>query len=238
MIRGWFHAHASGFDVHIRDISDRFCIALQGPASAEIMERLCPDALNLEFFYLTVTELAGCRCWVSRSGYTGEDGFEIIGMPGDAVTVWDALLNAGRDAGLVPCGLGARDTLRMEKCFLLSGQDFHNDRTPLETTFDFAIKWDHEFIGKEPLLEQRERGDYDLWSAILLERRCVPRHGDRILVNGEEVARVTSGTLSPVLKKGIALAFLPRDLAKVGTEVEIEIRSSVVRGQVVKKPFV
>lgn len=237
-IRDWFITRSGGFDVQIQDISERFCIALQGPASAEIMEDLCPDALDLEFFYMTKAEVAGCICWVSRSGYTGEDGFEIIGSPGDAVTVWEALMSNGSGVGLQPCGLGARDTLRIEKCFLLSGQDFHDDRTPLETTFDFAVKWDHDFIGKEALMEQRQRGDYDLWSAILLERRCIPRHGNKILVNGKEVASVTSGTLSPILRRGIALAFLPRDLAVIGTPLEVEIRSSVVRGKVVKKPFV
>jgi len=175
---------------------------------------------------------------VEASGYTGEQGYEIMGPPEGAHAGWDAMMGAGTGAGLRPCGLGARDTLRLEKCFLLSGQDFDADRTPLETTYDFVLKWDHDFIGKEALQAQKDADDYDRWTAFRLEGKGVPRHGDPILVDGETAGRVTSGGMSPVLKVGIALGYVPVDLTKVGTKVTIEIRGRPVEAVVVEKPFV
>ena len=230
-IHRWLLDHAGGFDVSIEDRSEMFSIALQGPASPQVLEAAGGDT-DLEFFTMRWMEIAGHRCMVARSGYTGEDGFEITGPPEAAIPVWNALIG-----GATPCGLGARDTLRMEKCFLLSGQDFHEDRTPLETTYDFVVKWDHDFIGKEALERQKET-DYPLWTAFILLEKGVPRHGDAIYHEGENVGTVTSGGMSPVLKKGIALGYVPREVSKPGTRVEIEVRGRRLKAEAVKKPFV
>jgi len=192
----------------------------------------------MEFFTMRRMDIAGVDCLVEASGYTGEPGYEIMGPPEGAHAVWDAIMEAGTGFGLRPCGLGARDTLRLEKCFLLSGQDFNGDRTPLETTYDFVLKWDHDFIGKEALQAQVDAGGYDRWTAFELEGKGVPRHGDPILLDGEVVGTVTSGGMSPVLKVGIALGYVPVELTVVGTRVTIDIRGRPVEAVVVGKPFV
>jgi len=237
-VLSWLNEHADGLDVEIEDRSGMFCVALQGPKAADVFETAAGAKGDMEFFTMRRMTIAGVDCLVEASGYTGEQGYEIMGPPEGAHAVWDAIMEAGTGSGLRPCGLGARDTLRLEKCFLLSGQDFDADRTPLETTYDFVLKWDHDFIGKEALQAQKDADDYDRWTAFRLEGKGVPRHGDPILVDGETAGRVTSGGMSPVLKVGIALGYVPVDLTKVGTKVTIEIRGRPVEAVVVEKPFV
>ncbi len=237
-VLSWLREHSEGFDVSIEDRSEMFCVALQGPKAAEVFEAAAGAAGDMEFFTMRRMAIDDVDCMVEASGYTGEQGYEIMGPPEGAEAVWDALMEAGAGHGMRPCGLGARDTLRLEKCFLLSGQDFDSDRTPLETTYDFVLKWDHDFIGKDALLAQRESDDFDRWTAFMIEGKGVPRHGDRILKNGDPVGVVSSGGMSPMLKVGIALGYVPKDLTGTGTKVDIETRTRTLDAVVVEKPFI
>ncbi|MEM4293161.1 MAG: glycine cleavage system aminomethyltransferase GcvT [Thermoplasmata archaeon] len=179
----------------------------------------------------------GELCVVSRTGYTGEDGFEIIAHAAITEPIWEALLEAGKEFGIMPVGLGARDTLRLEKGFLLSGTDFHDDRTTVEANAEFAVKYDHEFIGRAALEKQKADGNYERLVGILLSEG-IPRHGFEIYAGGKKVGVVTSGSVSPILNKGIALGYLPKEFACEGTEVEVKIRDKFYPGKVVKLPFV
>jgi aminomethyltransferase len=176
-------------------------------------------------------------CFVTRTGYTGEDGFEMFPPKELAIAVWNGLLAAGGEAGLRPVGLGARDTLRLEKGFLLSGTDFDGRQTPLECASAWLVKWDHEFIGREALRRQEERDDYDRLVGLVLQDRGVPRHGCPVLQSGKTVGAVTSGTMSPSLKTGIALARVRPEAAPVGTVLEVKVRDRPLRAVVKKPPF-
>ena len=246
MIESWFEAHRGGFDLEMQNFTDDLvCIAFQGPKAREMSGKISEDAAGVKFFKgawvdlgLGEEEAGGFlsnfsnRSFVSGTGYTGEDGFEIITLREQGKRLWKKLL----DMGAQPCGLGARDTLRMEKGFLLSGQDFHEDRTTLETGWDFVIDWDHDFIGKEALIKQKEKGGFDRLRGIVLEKG-IPRHGFSVFMAGEKVGTVTSGTKSPILEKGMAMAYL-RPQVKTGDVVEIDIRGKMYEGTVVKMPFV
>jgi aminomethyltransferase len=173
--------------------------------------------------------------WVSRTGYTGEPGYELFVRAAEASPVAEQLVGAG----VTLCGLGARDTLRLEKGYLLSGQDFHEDRTPLEAGQDRFVEFDHPFVGREALEKQQQSGIPSILRGIRVEEPgAIPRHGTPILHERQPVAVVTSGGPSPLLKHGIALAYLPPELSRPGTTVELEIRGRPVPGQVVDLPFV
>ncbi|MCI4335591.1 MAG: glycine cleavage system aminomethyltransferase GcvT [Thermoplasmata archaeon] len=172
--------------------------------------------------------------FVSRTGYTGELGFELFLRADDAVAIAERLAGAGA----VPCGLGARDTLRQEKGFLLSGQDFNRDRTPLEAGQERFVEWDHPFVGREALEAEKKAGPPVRWSGIRTdEADAIPRHGTPILVGDRLVAHATSGGRSPTLQTGIALAFLPPPLDAPGTVLALEIRGKSVPAHVVPLPF-
>jgi aminomethyltransferase len=176
-------------------------------------------------------------CYLCRTGYTGEDGFEILVENSAAPTLWQILLKAGEEHGIRPCGLGARDTLRLEMGFLLSGTDFDGSQTSLETGPGWVVKLQRDFIGKESLLRQKASGDYPRLVCLELMEKGIPRHGYQIVVAGDVVGTVTSGTLSPCLKKGIAMGYLRPPFNQEGTEVEIIIRGASAKAKVVKPPF-
>jgi aminomethyltransferase len=172
---------------------------------------------------------------VSRTGYTGELGYEVF-VPGEAA---DALAERFLAAGAVPCGLGARDTLRLEKGYLLSGQEFHRDHTPIEAGQDRFVDFDHEFVGRAQLEKERKEGPAQRLVGIeVTQEGAIPRHGTPVRSGGQTVAEATSGGMSPNLGHGIALAYLPPALAAPGTPVALEIRGREVAGQVVALPFV
>ncbi len=175
--------------------------------------------------------------YITRTGYTGEDGFELFPPKEMAVAVWNALLAAGQAAGIQPVGLGARDTLRLEKGYLLSGTDFDGRQTTLESACEWIVKWDHDFLGRDVLLRQKERGDYDRLVGVLIQDRGVPRHGCEVLAGGQTVGGVTSGTMSPSLKAGIALARVRAGAATEGTAVTVVVRDRPLHGAVKKPPF-
>lgn len=257
----WVRDHVKGATV--TNVSERVAaIALQGPRAQEVLQRLTdkdlgsvkrlysdavdlkvrsptgserflPDALNLP-----APSPGTTQSFITRSGYTGEDGFEILVESGAAVAVWDALLSAGKDLGLLPCGLGARDLLRLEMGYLLSGTDFDGTQSTLETGPGWAIKWEHGFIGREAMLEQKERGDYRKLVGLELQDRGIPRHGYPVINGGHEVGKVTSGTLSPILQRGIALAYVDTEHAAEGTGLFVKIRDNEVPAVVVRPPFI
>jgi len=235
------------------------CLALQGPKAPDVLRRLTSyDLASVKPFRAAAIDLhlpggtpPETEGWgspvggiappgtvlITRTGYTGEDGFELLPPSALAVPAWEALLAAGADVGIRPIGLGARDTLRLEKGFLLSGQDFTGTETSLETNSEWLVKWDHDFVGRDALRAQKERGGYRRLTVLRLTERGIPRHGCRVLAGGADVGLVTSGTMSPSLKVGIALAYLEERVAVPGTAVEVDVRGERKRAEVVKPPF-
>ena len=197
-----------------------------------------PEAMGGALFGQSLGQDVEDYCLVTRTGYTGEDGFELFPPKALAGSVWATILAAGQEAGIRPVGLGARDTLRLEKGYLLSGMDFDGSQTPLECASEWLVKWEHEFIGREALAQQKEREGYDRLIGLQLQERGVPRHGCQVLSEGRSVGIITSGTLSPVLKIGIALARVRRDVTSEGSELSVVVRDDPLRAIVKKPPFV
>jgi aminomethyltransferase len=214
-------------------------LALQGPNAVDVLERCLGEAYeDLSVFHNRPHDDLGDRAFVSRTGYTGEDGFELVFPQRKGPEAFRALLEAGESRGLLPAGLGARDTLRLEAGFNLASHEFAGGRTPLEARMKRFVDWDHDFVGRDALEGQREADDHDRLVGIHLEERGVPRQGNPVLVDGEEVGEVTSGTMSPTLDQGVALAYVPPDHSKVDTEVAVSIRGEPTPARVASLPFV
>ena len=235
----WLARHAEG-DVEVVDASGNWAlIALQGPRSLSILQPLVEaDPEPLRGYRFIESRVSGHQAIVSRTGYTGEDGFEIYLPPGGAPDVWRALLEAGREAGLRPCGLAARDTLRLEAGMRLYGNDIDATTTVLEAGLEGIVKWGKgRFIGREALVLEKERGVARVLVGFELEERGVPRQGYPVLVDKETIGRVTSGTLAPHLGRPIGMAYVPARLAEAGTRLQIGIRGREVPARVVRMPF-
>ncbi|MEM0128244.1 MAG: glycine cleavage system aminomethyltransferase GcvT [Thermoplasmatales archaeon] len=233
----WLASNKDGYDVTVENVSDKIsCLALQGPLSPSVMENIFPDALKLDHF----TFLSAFQKYpetgledaviVGRTGYTGEDGFEFIVPNKYAVPLWREIL---KNSIVKPIGLGARDTLRMEKGFLLSGQDFNEDRTPIEAGVSWIINWDHDFIGKERLLERR-KGLKERFRGVVSAERLIPRAGAVIKKDGEQIGVLTSGSYSPTMGKGMGLGYVRSDI-EVESEITIQIRNTEGKA-ILKKP--
>jgi len=173
----------------------------------------------------------------TRTGYTGEPGFELFPTAAEGLGVWESVLKSGENLGIRAVGLGARDTLRLEKGYLLSGQDFDGHQTPLEVNSGWLVKWERPFIGRDALERQRAQDDYQRLVGIRMEDRGIPRHGYRVLLQGEDVGQVTSGTMSPSLRIGIALASVDKSASAIGTTLDVDIRGTSHPSRVVKLPF-
>lgn len=214
-------------------------IALQGPLAEEVLQTLTSENLgNIKYFkFKENVDVSGHSVLVSRSGYTGEDGFEIYGTPEAIVDLWDNILEAGKDKGVVPAGLGARDTLRFEACLPLYGQELSADITPLEAGIGFAVKLNTDFIGRDALAAQKEAGLKRKLVGIEMIGKGIPRHGYKVWKDGQEIGEVTTGTQSPMTKRNIGLALIDTSLATIGTELEIEIRGKFIPAVVVETPF-
>lgn len=215
-------------------------LALQGPAAAGILESTLGRARPLPARNGVMSlRFEGVDLLVARTGYTGEDGFELFLPAGAAPALWDLLLERGASAGLRPCGLGARDTLRMEACYPLNGSDLSPGITPLEAGLGWAVAFNKpQFHGRAPLLRQREQGVARKWSALRMDEKSPPpRAHYPVFADGRQVAELSSGTLSPTLGIGIGLAHLPAELAAPGTALEIGIRDKRFRATVQKKPL-
>ena len=230
-----------GFDTKITDVSSDYVIlAIQGPWSRDTLQQLTDiDLKTVKFFGCRYINLAGINCIISHTGYTGELGFELNITPAkDAEILFQELMNAGKQYDIKPIGLGARDTLRMEKGFMLAGNEFADGRTPLEATLSWTIQWDHDFIGKQALIAQKETGGYERLTNLKCLDKGIPRTGSPIHHDGKPVGIVTSGTLSPCLKTGIALGYVRPDQREKDTILDIMIRGKAVRAQVLKPPLV
>jgi aminomethyltransferase len=237
----WIKQHASG-QVVVENISGNVALlALQGPLAEQVLQRLTEtDLSTISFFkFQQETEIAGVKgCLVSRTGYTGEDGFEIYFAAEDAPGLWKAILEEGKPEGVLPCGLGARDTLRFEAKLPLYGQELSETITPVEAGLGFAVKPDKgEFIGREVLALQKKEGAPRKLVGLEMTERGIPRTGYPVYRGEEKIGEVTTGTQSPTLKKNIGLALIRSEYAKTGEEVEVEIRKKKLKAKIVKTPF-
>jgi aminomethyltransferase len=235
----WMSEHAKG--VKPVDRSDDFAqIAVQGPKAPGLVQRLTKvDLSKLGTYRFTEGEVAGVKCIVSRTGYTGEDGFELYCAPNDAEKLWNALLQEGQADGVKPCGLGARDSLRTEMKYALYGNDIDDAHTALEAGLGWIVKLDKAggFIGKEALEKQKAAGVKRKLVGFELTGSGVPRHGYPILKDGQRVGEVTSGTMGPSVKKPIGIGYVPTELAAEGSVFDVDIRGRPVPARVVKTPF-
>jgi aminomethyltransferase len=224
----------------VEDVTSKTAIlALQGPRAPDILAKAMGRSFDdVKRFHLTQAPNLGQDAFISRTGYTGEDGFELVFPSTKAPEVWNALLDVGRPLGLKPCGLGARDTLRLEKGYCLAGNEFAGGRTPLEAGLSWLIHWDHDFAGKPALDKQRAAGPKQKLVGVRIVEKGIPRHGMPIAHDGHEVGVVTSGSMSPTLGVGIALGYVETKAAAQGTKVEVLIREKPVAAEVVKLPFV
>jgi aminomethyltransferase len=233
-------AHAGGRELELEARSDAVgLLALQGPASQEILAPLTDVPLeSLGYYRCAAGRVAGVEALVARTGYTGEDGFELYLPAGETTPVWRTLLEGGEATGLLPAGLGARDTLRLEMGYALYGNDLDLEHTALEAGLGWIVKLDKgDFVGREALARQKEAGVERRLAGIRLTGRGFPRPGYPVVVDGAEVGILTSGTVSPTLGEGIALAYLPTALATPGTEVAIRVRDRDIPGRVQRPPF-
>ncbi|QCR32839.1 glycine cleavage system aminomethyltransferase GcvT [Lysinibacillus sp. SGAir0095] len=237
----WMNKHVQG-DVTVINKSNEYAqIALQGPLSVEVLQTLTDVDLNsLQYFkFIENAQIAGNQVLLSRTGYTGEDGFELYGEPQAIVDLWTKILEAGKDKGVVPAGLGARDTLRFEACLPLYGQELSKDISPLEAGIGFAVKLQKEsdFIGKEALISQKENGLAQKLIGVEMVDKGIPRHGYKVFKDGIEIGEITTGTQSPLTKRNIGLALIDAKFAQLETELEVEIRNKKVKAQTVATPF-
>lgn len=229
----WMNENSLG--VELTNVSDETAeLAIQGPDAQKALQEVTEQDLSeIKFFNFKQIEIAGITSIVSRTGYTGEDGFEVYFNPKDAETMWKKLFEKGSELGLKPIGLGARDTLRLEAGLMLYGNDIDENVTPFEAPLKWTVKMDTEFIGKKALEEKEKKRK--LTGFELLER-AIPRHGNEIYINGEKFDLVTSGTFSPTLKKPIGFGFVPKDLEK-RSEIEIKIRDKMVKAKTCSHRF-
>lgn len=240
----WFKEQKSNrpeFEFNLDHSSDRTgMIAIQGPNAEKVLQKITDQDLSpVENFCSIYANVAGTPCMVGRTGYTGEDGFEVYSPIDSILDIWKALFEAGEDVGIAPIGLGARDTLRLEAKMALYGQEISADITPLEARLGWAVKFDKgEFIGREALLKQKDEGlKRRLVGFKLVERGGTPRTHYEVQVDGKTVGEVTSGTRSPTLGENIGLALIDAEYAGVGKPLDIIVRGKPVRAEQVRTPF-
>ena len=234
-------SRASGFDAVVADATDDYAlIAVQGPAAAGILGGLTDlDLGAMKYYAGAFGSVAGCPCWVARTGYTGEDGFEVYCRPADAVAVWEAVLASGAPAGLVPAGLAARDTLRLEAGMPLYGNELGPDMTPFEAGLGRVVKFDKpgDFVGRSALLALASAEPPRRLVGLTVESRRVARHGYPVLADGKECGVVTSGAPSPTLGHPIAMAYLNASADARDAVLTVGIRGEAVPVQLTDLPF-
>ena len=242
----WLKETASGYDVIIEDFSDDSgLIAVQGPFASAILQKICDiDLTAVKRFALAEGYVAGQKTLLSRTGYTGEDGFEItvfespLENPEKVSKVWNSVLEAGADGGILPCGLGARDSLRLEAGLCLYGQDIDETTTPVEASLEAVISKDQrDFIGKKKIEEQLASSPPRKRVCFSMTEPGIPRHGHDVFFAGQKVGQVTSGTFSPILKNGIGMACVPTPLSNLGQSISIKIRDIEKRAETRAAPF-
>ncbi len=235
----WLQQHLIN-GVIMKNRSDEYSLlAIQGPKAAATLQKLTKlDLSQIKTYWLTEGVLADVNMMIARTGYTGEDGFEIMFAPKFSAQVWEAVMLAGREFDIEPIGLGARDTLRLEVKYCLYGNDIDQTTNPLEAGLGWITKLDKgDFLGREALLRIKEKGLQRKLVGFEMDGRAIPRHGYKIYDEQEAVGTVTSGMYSPILQKPIGLGYVPVSLAEIGTKLNIDIRGRLLPAQVVKTPF-
>ncbi|MCF2135662.1 MAG: glycine cleavage system aminomethyltransferase GcvT [Candidatus Thorarchaeota archaeon] len=247
----WNHMkqHASDFEVHISDLSrDIVMIAVQGPKSLAMMSQIAgTDISALPRLSITKMDLLGSTCYLCRTGYTGEAGVEILLLDTPfndagikkAISFWEGLLSAGAEFGVKPCGLGARDSTRLEAGFVLYGNELDENTSPIEARVPYAVKFkvDPHYIGYDVVLRHKKEGVTKTRIGFVMIDRGIPRHGYDILINDEKVGVVTSGGLSPILQKGIGMGYIKPDLVSDGDVIQIDLKGRIRRAEVKTWPF-
>lgn len=238
--QAWMRENAKGFEVELIDRTDEMAqLAIQGPKTESVLQKLTSDDLSKIGFYRGLqTELAGKSMFISRTGYTGEDGFELYFLASDATYIWDKLFEAGKPEGISPIGLGARDTLRLEMKYALYGNDIDKTTNPVEAGLSWVVKFDKtEFIARDVLVKVKEEKPSRRLICLEMTGTGIPRQHDEIFAGTEKVGEVTSGTISPSIHKGIAMAYVKSAFTKEGTELLIATRRGQEKAVVVKPPF-
>jgi aminomethyltransferase len=239
----WITSHQGSEDVELENVSANYCqLALQGPDALRILQTLTDTPLEeIKYYHFRLGTVDGVHAIISRTGYTGEDGFEVYAAPDMAEQLWNRMLEAGgygTDEGVLPCGLAARNTLRLEAAMALYGHEIDDTTTLLEANLGWICKLNKgDFIGRGALAQQKEEGVKRKLVAFEVTERGIARDGQDVLINGERAGRVTSGSPAPFLKKNIGLAYVPVEYSGVDQELQIDVRGRPVGAKVVPAPF-
>ena len=236
----WINSHNSVGAELINVSEDYSLFAIQGPKAVQAMQSLTSiDLNNIKFYHFQIADFAGVKnIIISATGYTGSGGFEIYCKNNEAEQIWKEIFNAGNNFNIKPIGLAARDTLRLEMGYCLYGNDINDTTSPIEAGLGWITKFTKNFINSDNLLKQKEQGTQRRLVAFELDERGIPRQGYDILNNqGDKIGKVTSGTMSPSLAKGIGMGYIPTNLKSVGTKLYIQIRKKIIPATIVKLPF-
>jgi aminomethyltransferase len=236
----WLDYHKGAFDVHVHNVSDAtYMLALQGPKALETLQPLCPSDLSVVPYHGAIdSTVASVSAIIGRTGYTGEDGFELYFPVEQAGVIWDSLMQSGQAHGILPIGLAARDSLRFEACMPLYGQEISAMLDPFQAGLGWAVALDKPgFIGREALLKARLEGATERLVAFEMTEAGVPRHGYDVVVEDVICGQVTSGMYAPSLAKFLGMAYVPAEHSALGAEIGIMIRDKIKKAQIVKKPF-
>lgn len=236
----WITSHKKDENITLTNASADYCqIAVQGPRALEIAQKFTGENLaEIKYYHFTVGKFDGVDAIISRTGYTGEDGFEIYAGKEHAAKIWDDLLEAGAEFGILPCGLAARNTLRLESAMSLYGHELGDDISPLEANLGWICKLNKgDFIGREKLAKLKEDGLTRKLVGFEMIDKGIARDEHEVYINDEKVGVVTSGSPAPFLKKNIGLAFVPAEFAKTGQEITIDVRGKKLAAQIVPTPF-
>lgn len=236
----WMESKKQGFDVVTRNASTEYCqIAIQGPAALDVASKLTDtDIASIKYYHFTEGNFAGVESIISRTGYTGEDGFEIYAAADKAVHLWNAMLEAGKEAGILPCGLAARNTLRLEAGMSLYGHELGDDISPLEAGLGWICKLDKgEFIGSDVLAAQKSEGLKRKLIGFEMTGKGIGRDGYDIKADGRIIGKVSSGSPAPFLKKNIGLGFVEAEFAEIGRPIAIDVRGKEIEAVIVPTPF-
>ncbi len=239
----WIKSHHAGENVELRNASAEYCqIALQGPDAISILQTLTTTPLSeIKYYHFTQGKVDNVTAIISRTGYTGEDGFEVYAAPDKAEQLWNKMLDAGNfgsDEGVLPCGLAARNTLRLEAGMCLYGHEINEDTTLLEANLGWITKLNKgDFVGREALQKQKEAGLKRKLIGFEVTDRGIARDGQDILIDGVRQGTVTSGSPAPFLKKNIGMGYVPTEFANVGQQIQIDCRGKLITAQIVPLPF-
>jgi aminomethyltransferase len=242
----WIVQQYESFKVEVKDVSDEVAMfAVQGPKAQATVQKLTrTDLTQIKRYWIQFIDYGKLRVSASRSGYTGEEGFELhvwdtsLSNPENAIGVWTDIMRAGKEFDIKPCGLGSRDTLRLEAGMSLYGNDIDENTTPLEAGLGFTVRFEKQrFIGREALAQQKEKGVDRTRVGLRMVERAIPRQGFTVMRGGAKIGVITSGTLSPLLQEGIAMAYVPPSYSEVGKKIEVDVRGRQAEAEICSMPF-